>query len=306
MTDDPQRDLERDGELATDPDPRPVRGVLRTTAMLPALFTVMNGVLGFASIHFATKDALGAATMSHLSIAAWLIGAAMVCDMLDGLLARMTRRTSDFGAQLDSLSDMISFGVAPAVLMLRTVTMALKEELIGLPPQLPLLERAVWVVAAAYVACAALRLARFNVENESDESAHMNFRGLPSPGAAATIVAMVLLFAHLSETQAGLLHRAWMKPWMGAAVGIGLPIITLAIALLMVSRLTYPHIVNQYVRGKRPFGHLVRVIVIGLFLYLELYVSMAAGITVFALSGPVGALWRRRFGNKATKQDPVT
>ncbi len=305
MTLNQQRD---DAHPAADRDPAGFarRRILQSTAMLPALFTVANGVLGFAAIHFATKDALGAATVFHLATAAWLIGAAMVCDMLDGTLARMTRRTSDFGAQLDSLCDMISFGVAPAVLMLQTVTMALRQDLMGVLGGLPMLERSAWIIAAVYVACGALRLARFNVETEPDESAHLNFRGLPIPGAAAAVVALVLLFGHLCGPEGGLLPREWMRPWMRTTVGAVLPVVTLAAALLMVSRFTYPHVVNQYIRGKRTFGYLVKFVVIALIMYVEFYVAMAACVTLFVLSGP--AHWvRQRIRGKITpdEQQPV-
>ena len=156
-----------------------------------------------------------------------------------------------------------------------------------------MLERSAWIIAAVYVACGALRLARFNVENEPDESAHMNFRGLPIPGAAAAVVAMVLLFGHLSGADGGLLPRPWMRLWMRTMVGAVLPVVTLAAALLMVSRFTYPHVINQYIRGKRTFGYLVKFVVIALIIYAEFYVAMAAGVTLFVLSGPVRSAWRR-------------
>ena len=82
---------------------------------------------GFAAIHFATKDALGEATLAQPGLAgAYCIFLAMFFDMLDGRVARMTRRTTDFGGQLDSLCDVISFGAAPAMLMLRTVVMVVR------------------------------------------------------------------------------------------------------------------------------------------------------------------------------------
>lgn len=273
--------------------------ILKSTALLPAMFTILNGVAGFASIHFAARDAVGRATLGNLTVAAWLLVAAMVCDLLDGRLARLTRRTSDFGGQLDSLCDMISFGVAPAMLMLRTVAMAFRNELIGGVGEWPLIERAVWAVAAVYVACSALRLARFNVENEPDESKHMNFKGLPSPAAAAAVVTLVLLFESLVRGRTGLLPRPWMLPYLQVAVGIVLPIVTLVAALLMVSRFRYPHLVNQYIRGRRPFGYLVKLVIVILLVVLVPYLTMAAVAMIFLLSGPVRAGWmqaRRRAG----------
>jgi len=263
--------------------------ILRSTSILPALFTLSNGLAGFGAIHFATKDALGASTLWHLELSAWLIFVAMVCDMIDGRLARMARRTSDFGGQLDSLCDMVSFGAAPAVLMLRTATMVLRgqiERVSFLETYLGI-ERVMWCVAGTYLACAALRLARFNVEADPEESSHLSFRGLPSPGAAAAVAALVLLFGHLTETEQG-----WQSaPWVLAVVGVTLPVITLITALLMVSRLRYPHLVNQYVRGRRPFGYLVRIVLLALAAVWQPYVTLAVVTVLYASWGPIVSAW---------------
>ena len=258
------------------------RRILRSTAVLPALCTVLNGLSGFAAIHFATKDALGSASMMNLTIGAWMVAAAMLFDMLDGRLARLTRRTSDFGAQLDSLSDAISFGVAPAVLMLRAIITTMREYVNHLT-----MERVVWCVAGVYVACALLRLARFNVETERDESAHMEFSGLPSPGAAALVAAMVALIGDLQG-------REWTpKNVLYPAASVALPLVTLAVALLMVSRFRYPHVMNKYFRGRRPFNFLVAVVLLVLAAIMELILTGAIVAMVFALFGPVDALVRK-------------
>jgi CDP-diacylglycerol--serine O-phosphatidyltransferase len=267
------------------------RRILQSTALLPGLLTIANGLSGFASIHFATKDALGQASLANLGVAAWFIFLAMFFDMLDGRVARMTRRTTDFGGQLDSLCDIISFGAAPAVLMLRTVILALRgheiEPVVFLSKTAGM-ERVVWCIAGLFLACTALRLARFNVENVPDESAHMNFRGLPSPGAAAPVAALVLLFEHLAGFETGWRSR----PWLLAAVSVAMPLMTLAGGLLMVTRFRYTHVVNQYIRGRRPFGYLVKLVVIGLAALLEPYVTLAVITVGYALSGPTGAAWR--------------
>jgi len=271
--------------------------ILRSTAVLPSLFTISNGLAGFGAIHFASKDvATYAGRLENLAVAAWLIFAAMICDMLDGRLARMTRRTSDFGGQLDSLCDMISFGVAPAMMMLRAVVGALRQ--IGAFPHGQAIERTVWCVAAVYVACAALRLARFNVENEPDESAHMDFKGLPSPGAAAAVAALVLLLARLNQAdRAGWLTSSWlaMSPhwltqfWPLVVASIVLPLVTLAVGLLMVSQFKYAHLVNHYVRGKRPFSYLVKLVMVALVALLEPFVTLAVVTVGYATSGLISA-----------------
>ncbi|MGB2819705.1 MAG: CDP-alcohol phosphatidyltransferase family protein, partial [Phycisphaerae bacterium] len=284
------------------------RTILKTTAVLPSLFTISNGLLGFASIHLATRGGIDSEP-ALLGVAAWLVFAAMICDMLDGRLARFARRTSDFGGQLDSMCDIISFGIAPPVLMLRTVMGAVrgqvgKAAVLGRLSDLGL-ERLLWCIAGVYVAGAALRLARFNVENEPDESAHMSFRGLPSPGAAAAVATLVLLFDHLRNIdEGGWLFGPWLLSmkdelalWMCAAISIILPLVTLAAGLLMVSRLRYSHPVNQYVRGKRPFSYLVKLVVIVLpAVVLEPFVALAVAAMGYILSAPISAAWARRPG----------
>ncbi len=268
------------------------RLILKSTAILPAMFTLGNAICGFASIHFATKDGLGLATFENLEIASWLIFISMVCDMLDGRVARMTRHTSDFGAQLDSMADVIAFGVAPAMLMLRAVIRVLRMDTLqlGFLQHSPAVERIVWIFAAVYVSCAAMRLARFNVENEPDESSHMNFKGLPSPGAAAAVAAIVLLLAHLEPMTTG-----WQaSPWLLATVCVVLPIATVIAGLMMVSSFPYPHVVNQYIRTKRPFGYLVKLLLFGLAALVEVYIACALVAAGYAVSGPVRALLAKR------------
>jgi len=274
---------------ARDGGPGPVRV---TPAVLPVMCTILNGLAGFASIHFATKDALGQANLDNLAAAAWLIGAGMLFDMLDGRLARITRRTSDFGGQLDSICDMTTFGTAPAILMLGTVTTVLRGHIERIDTVLLgglAIERVIWCVAAVYFACAALRLARFNVESEPDESAHMTFSGLPSPGAAGAVGALVLLFVDLAHREQGWRSSTWLL----ATVSIALPVFTLIVALLMVSRFDYPHVVNYYLRSRRPFGWLVKLVIFLLAAILYLYVTAAALGVIYAVSGPAKALRRR-------------
>lgn len=270
--------------------------ILQATAVLPSMATVCNGLSGFGAVHFATKLGLGEISrpeaMHNLMVACGLVFLAMVFDLLDGRLARMTRRTSDFGAQLDSLCDMVSFGLTPAVLALHAIIAIFREPDLG-PPNVTV-ERLVWSCMAVYVACAALRLARFNVENLPDESAHMSFKGLPSPGAAAAIASLVLLYAWLkSQEQA---RELAIAPWQWITLATGISFMTLFSGLLMVSRFRYPHVVNQFIRGKRPFAYLVKLVfLLGAALVaavLMLEATMAALTMAYVFSGPVTALWR--------------
>jgi CDP-diacylglycerol--serine O-phosphatidyltransferase len=146
-----------------------VKPVRRGVAVLPSLFTLGNLFCGWSCIVYAMRG--------DLAIAAPFIGFAMVLDMLDGRIARMTGTTSEFGVQLDSLADIISFGMAPAVLAYAW----------GLAP----LGRPGWAVGFLFVTGAALRLARFNIQTHTDKR---YFVGLASPAAAAIVAATVFYY----------------------------------------------------------------------------------------------------------------
>jgi CDP-diacylglycerol--serine O-phosphatidyltransferase len=227
---------------------------LRSVTIFPSLVTLLNGVCGFAAIAAAGSD------KKAFALAGYLIVLAMIADMLDGRLARMSHNTSSFGGQLDSLCDVISFGVAPAFIMLRM----LEYKLVALAELYPggaaFLRRFIWLAAAAYIVCAVIRLARFNVENEQDESAHMSFMGLPSPAAAGVVISLIIFHQEaLGEftTKDTLLYSVCEN-----VIVYALPFAALASAVLMVSRIRYPHVLNQYIRGKKPFAHFIKVLLL--------------------------------------------
>jgi len=239
---------------------------LKYIVILPSLITILNGIFGFAAIVFAGKGSgvipadskipfftFGSTT--YFAMSGYMILVAMIADMLDGQLARRVKSTSSFGGQLDSLCDIISFGVAPAYLMLNVLENELAS--IGLSDE-TFLQRFVWLSAAAYISCAAIRLARFNVENEEDESAHMSFMGLPTPAAAGVIVSLIIF------------HQETIPTF---AIICVLPFFALGISILMIGRIRYPHILNQYLRGKKPFAYLIRVLL--LLLALVFFVQTA-------------------------------
>ena len=230
--------------------------------VLPSLITILNGVFGFTAIMYASKTGdASTARASHFAVAGYMVLLAMFADMLDGRLARMSQSTSSFGGQLDSLCDLVSFGVAPAFLMLK-----LMESELALTGELhrDILYRFVWLAALVYISCAAIRLARFNVENDENEAAHMSFAGLPSPAAAGVLVSLVIF--HEEEL-----------PGVNLLV-YALPFVALVVGMLMVSRIRYPHIVNVYLRGKQPFDYLIRVL---LFLSLVVWLKQTAIFLIF-------------------------
>jgi len=250
---------------------------LKYIAILPSLVTILNGVCGFTAIILASKGAEASVeplregspipfwSTTYFALAGYMILLAMIADMLDGRLARKVKNTSSFGGQLDSLCDVISFGAAPAFLMLRVLEQYLEP--IGFGDG-SFLHRSVWVAAAVYMSCAAIRLARFNVENEEDESAHMSFVGLPTPAAAGVIVSLVILHQETLPTVNIILYA--------------LPFLALGVSILMVSRVRYPHILNQYLRGKKPFAYLIRVLLLVFIVWWKIQVALVVIFCGFA------------------------
>jgi len=269
--------------------------------VVPTLLTLGNLLCGFAAIHYAALP-IGPSQFfgwSTLTVAGAMLYLGMFFDALDGTVARLTRSSSDFGAQLDSLADIVSFGVAPAFMMMRLVSHyygpGWSETAGGAPSILGpdadnTYAKIIWAIAAIYVSCAALRLARFNVETPSAaEEDHRSFRGLPSPGAAGTVASLIVLHQHLlvktfaEDAPAG----------FARASSLFIPLVTILCAGAMVSRMRYAHIVNRYLRGKRSFRYIVAMFVPLIAAIFWLQVTMAIAFVLYALSGPWNLLMRR-------------
>lgn len=188
----------------------------------PNSLTLTSIFCGICSINLAlTGD-----TPTDIMFAAWLLVVAMVCDALDGRVARMTKAESALGVQLDSLADMVSFGVAPAMLLYAWGMKSLGT----------------WGLffGFCFTACTALRLARFNVMASENEGVMKYFLGLPSPLAAGTVVAVVL--AHVSATG---------QMSTGAATSVAAMAVLLG--ALMVSNIRYRTFKDVNFRGRAGF-----------------------------------------------------
>lgn len=254
------------------------RRPLRTISVLPTLVTAGNLLAGVLALSYILDAAAleDVAAQDRLWVkAAWLIFLGMFCDAMDGRIARLTRSTSPFGAELDSLADVVTFGVVPAILAKAFLTATF-------PSVAPKLLLALVVV---YVVGAALRLARYNAETLRT-SAHagpqvtMVFRGLPSPAAGGVVACLVLL-----RHEYGLLSLDW-----------GVLIATPLLGLLMVSRLPYPHILNTYLEGNRPISVVV-FMALTVFLLIAFTVeTMTAAFLTYAVSGPALLLLARVTG----------
>ncbi len=278
---------------------------LKYITVLPSLVTLINGACGFASIVFASK--VGRETSPGLEVyhsqfpffamAGYMIFFAMLADMLDGHLARLSQSTSSFGGQLDSLCDVISFGIAPAFLMLRVVETNLKFD----PVIDVFVYRFVWLVAAIYFSCAAIRLARFNVENEEDESHHMSFSGLPSPASAGAVASLVILN---QEVMSKIQGNSPFYFELGHDIIIYLlPFAALLTGVLMVSRIRYPHVVNQYLKGKKPFSYLLKALIIIVIVIWYFEAALVIVFWSFTLSGLLKLLYNILIAHKPVQND---
>jgi len=246
---------------------------MKKIAALPSMLTLGNLACGFQAIYFASKGELNAA--------AWMVVIAMVFDALDGKIARLTRVSSEFGAELDSLADVVSFGVAPAFLV------AALSAQVGLQHQ-----RLVWLSCMVYAVCAALRLARFNVESALEPSSHRSFRGLPSPAAAGQVVSFIILHHYLQAE-----HSVTFIPRV-------LPTITFFTGVLMVTRVRYTHVVNRLLSGHHAFADIVFLAIAVLLLATHKEVTLAGCFSLYTLTGVVCLVHRVAF-RRSKEEEPI-
>jgi CDP-diacylglycerol--serine O-phosphatidyltransferase len=275
---------------------KPLPGV----KVLPTMMTLANLVCGFAAIYYSARAGESGGPTPFgwhpLTVAGVLVFLGMAFDAVDGSLARLTRSTSDLGAQLDSLADVVTFGVAPAFMMLRLVSVyyggtgeGQQATILG-PDAGSLYARLCWSIAAIYICCTALRLARFNVETASAaEDDHRWFKGLPSPGAGGAVASLTLLHQHLVLVT----WKDELPAGFGATSSLIIPAATLACAFAMVSRVRYPHFVNRYLKGRKSIPTVAAAMMVVAIAVWWFHESLAIAMTGYALSGPISALFRR-------------
>ena len=226
----------------------------RGVYILPNLFTTGSLFCGFYAIIAAFNE-----NYLHAAVA---IAIAVIFDGIDGKVARLTKTTSRFGVEYDSLSDLVAFGVAPAILVFAW----------ALRPY----GKFGWLAAFLYVACGALRLARFNVQVDTVESRY--FRGLPTPGAAGFIVATVFLLYRLDV--------------QGEVTNLFILLMIYLLAFLMVSNIRYPSFKNLELLRRKPFNTLVAVVLIIVVVVAEPGIVLFIFAAVYLLLGPVSFVWR--------------
>ena len=233
--------------------------------LLPNLFTTSALFAGFYAITGAING--------HFEVAVISIFIAMILDGLDGRVARMTNTQSEFGAQYDSLADLVSFGVAPAA--------------VAYAWGLSSLGKLGWMVAFIYATCGALRLARFNVQHSTADKRY--FQGLASPAAAALIAGYIWM---LEEHQIS-----------GSAAVYGLLVITSLSGLLMVSNIRYHSFKELNFTGKVPFMVAVIVMLVLALVYVAPPVVLFFICLLYAGSGIVLTISLLRRSRKEKKAD---
>ena len=273
---------------------RRVRKVMPPQIVWPILFTLGNLVAGFAAIHYATKSAewVGPWGWSGLTMAGSMVFLGMFLDCVDGSVARLTKSVTPLGTMLDSLADLVTCGVAPAMMVLALVGGYLGKDgqltVLGPDADMPW-GKVVWAIAAVYVCCTALRLARFNVETHPEEGPDddIEFHGIPSPGAAGVVVALIMLHQHV-------LANGIDAVWLGRSYAFGVPIVALCCALGMVSRIPYNHFVGRYLARPQTFRFLSTTVIIIFFSIWWFQETVAVGFIWYALTGPIEVIKKRR------------
>ena len=233
--------------------------------LLPNIFTTAALFAGFYAIV--------AAMNGDYAIAAIAIFLGLLADALDGRVARLIRAQSEFGAYYDSLADMVSSGLAPALLLYSWSFSSLGK--VG------------WLVAFMYTASVALRLARFNTQLGVADKRF--FQGLPCPAAAGSLAAMVWFLRHLEVD-----GQSWLSALLGG--------LTVILALLMVSNVRYYSFKDIDFKGRVPFLHvtLLVLVFIGVALYPALVLLMS--FLGYALSGPVMTLLQKQKRRKQRRK----
>ncbi|WP_162604608.1 CDP-diacylglycerol--serine O-phosphatidyltransferase [Geomonas edaphica] len=218
--------------------------------VLPNLFTAGSLFAGFYCM-------VSTVNGDYRTAALWIL-ASSIFDGLDGKVARLTGTASKFGVEFDSLADVVSFGAAPGLLM---YCWALKP-----------FGRLGWLAGFLFLACAALRLARFNVQVETVES--KRFVGLPTPAAASMVSATVLFFYHMG--------------WPASYNKLAILVLIYFLALLMVSNVKYYSFKDPSLIKRQPFAILVLAVLLLIVIAAEPVVMLFTIFICYILSGPIG------------------
>lgn len=237
------------------------------TLSKPGIFLLPN-LLTTAGLFFAFYSIV-AAMNGKFELASMAVFIALIADAFDGRVARLTNTASDFGAQYDSLADMVSFGLAPALLMYENFLKSLGK--LG------------WLVAFIYTAATALRLARFNTQIGSQDKRY--FQGLACPAAAAVMASIVWLTNQ---------ERLFLSDWTALVT-------TLLLAVLQVSNVRYYSFKDIDLKGRVPFMAILVIVVLMVSIAINPPLVLFGGFMIYVVSGPILTLYQLRNRRLAKK-----
>ncbi|UDQ97012.1 CDP-alcohol phosphatidyltransferase family protein [Lentisphaerota bacterium WC36G] len=257
-----------------------VKKINELLKFVPNTLTLCNSLCGFTAILWCL-GVYGKSSennsFNYLAIAAVIILLAMIFDALDGFAARLFNATSMHGMQMDSLADMVTFGVAPSVLV---AILAHRLNEINHLQELPVLF--IWFGCAMYLGCAALRLATYNVHALQEKKSSDTFYGLPSPGAASAVCIAVIFLVHdYSDNLVELANKlTYTMPFYAGVLG-----------LLMTSKIKYIHVGKYLANLKRNKVQMILVFVILALIIYKPVITLLIVINLYICSGPVMVLF---------------
>jgi len=267
---------------------KPLSGRLRKTIyLLPNLFTAGNMVLGILAIAYAINDSLTLSLAAETKTTPFVwparfIVIAAFMDFFDGFIARATGTTSKFGMEFDSLSDLVSFGMAPALLIYLSVLRY--WNVVGLS------------ITVFYVVCAAIRLARFNVQAQVEEKSH--FMGLPSPAAAGILASYILFSQWAGWYGEGIIMNkvmGWYEENLTYVEKYGIPALTVVIALMMISTIAYPSLKKFKLESVKPLT-LAFIVLLVFWLVKAAELTAFVVLTAYLFWGIFKSIMKRSFG----------
>lgn len=249
-------------------------------AIFPTMLTLGNLICGLVAIYKCAKP------NPDVASAAIYIFVGMIFDGVDGFVARKTKSASRFGTELDSICDMITFGISPAVLLWT----------IGQGTRVDIIARYSAVSGIFFASCVAVRLARFNVETDTDISHHISFDGLPSPGAAGVAASFVLAAGSVFQSNISI-----------PQISLFFSSMSLLLGLLMVSRIRYAHMLNKMLRRFTSLGMVVEFLLIVLLFSMwgEVEVALFVAFSGYALTGPASYAFMKIFRRKEKEMGAI-
>jgi len=255
-----------------------VKKASSVTYLVVTIVTLANAVCGMIACFFLIKYTLLRNTAEifpekYLTLVWLLVFLGGIFDLLDGIISRLTGTTSEFGKELDSLADSVSYGIVPAfiIALLNSFTAHPYWEIFS------------WFCAIFYLSCVLLRLARFNVEALPGQKYHFEFKGLSSPGATGVIGAILILFIGLQDGNILFTRKLWELFSKSAVIQFSdhliptLPFVGLLLGFLMISNMKSIHIDRflYFFKGKGAFHYLIYILIAFLLIVLFREIAFA-------------------------------